>query len=106
MDEDRHCERRQERPQMLVFGGRAVINEIAGDDGHIGSRRQSIELDDRARQAGRGVDAAPIGSGAGRGGLLWRVEQLPRCQDMRIGNLGDEHDETFPVKTKLVQQAR
>ena len=40
-NEDQHRERRQERPQMFVFGGRAVINEIAGDDGHIGSRRQS-----------------------------------------------------------------
>jgi hypothetical protein len=67
---------------MLVFGGRAVLNEIPGDDGHIGSRRQSVKLNDRARQAGSRVDAAPIGSGTWRGGLLWRVKQLPRRQDM------------------------
>jgi hypothetical protein len=86
-DEERHYKRRQQHPKMLVFGGRAVLNEIPGDDGHIGLRRQSVELNDRARQAGSRVEAAPIGSGAWRGGLLWRVEQLPRRQDMRIGNL-------------------
>jgi hypothetical protein len=86
---------------MLVFGGRAVLNEIPGDDGHIGSRRQSVKLNDRARQAGSRVDAAPIGSGTWRGGLLWRVKQLPRRQDMRIGNLSDEHNEPFLVKTKV-----
>ena len=86
---------------MLVFGGRALLDKIAGDNGHIGSRRQCVELNDRARQAGSGVDAAPIGSNAWRGGLLRRVEQLPRRQDMRIGNLGDDHHEPFPVKTQF-----
>jgi len=105
-DEDRHYERCQDRPQMLVFGGRAVVDEIAGDDGHIGSRCQSVELDDCLRQAGSGVDAAPIGSGAKRGGLLWRVEQLPRRQDMRIRNLSDEHHRPFLIKTKFTPFAR
>ena len=73
---------------MVVFGGRAMLDEIAGDDGHIGSRRQSVELNDGARQNGSGVDAVPIGSGTWRGGLLRRVEQLARRQDMRTGNLG------------------
>ena len=35
---------------MLVFGGFAVIDEIAGDDRDIGQRVEPVDLSDRTRQ--------------------------------------------------------
>jgi hypothetical protein len=62
---------------MLVFGGVAVIDQVAGDDRDIGPRVEPVDLGDRARRESGGIDPA--------------VEQLARCQDVRIGQLDDDH---------------
>ena len=43
---------------MLVFGGLAVIDEVAGDDRDIGQRVEPVDLGDRVRQELGGVDPA------------------------------------------------
>jgi hypothetical protein len=62
---------------MLVFGGVAVIDEVAGDDRDIGRRVEPVDLGDRARQEFGGINPA--------------VEQFARCQDVRVGQLDDDH---------------
>jgi len=58
---------------MLVFRGLAMIDEVAGDDRDIGQRVEPVDLGDRARQEFGGIEPA--------------VEQLARCEDVRIGQL-------------------
>jgi hypothetical protein len=57
-DEDRHRKWCQQRSQMLVIGGFAVIDEIAGDDRDIGQRIEPVDLSDRTRQEFGGIEPA------------------------------------------------
>jgi hypothetical protein len=43
---------------MLVFGGVAVIHEVAGDDRDIGQRVEPVDLADRTRQEFGGIEPA------------------------------------------------
>ena len=76
-DENRHRERRKQSAQMLVFGGVAMIDEVAGHHRDIGQRVKPVDLSDRARQEFGGIDPA--------------IEQLARRDDMRIGQLDNDH---------------
>src|SRR6267142_5310832 len=49
-DEDRHRKWCEQRAEMLVFAGIAVIDEVARDDRDIGQRVEAVDLGDRARQ--------------------------------------------------------
>src|SRR5438105_14073820 len=62
---------------MLVFGGVAMIDEVAGHHRDIGQRVKPVDLSDRARQEFSGIDPA--------------IEQLARRDDMRIGQLDNDH---------------
>jgi hypothetical protein len=44
--------------QMLVFGGFAVIDEVAGDDRDIGQRVEPVDLGDRTCQEFGGIEPA------------------------------------------------
>jgi hypothetical protein len=55
----------------------ALDLRIAGDDRDIGQRVEPVDLGDRARQEFGGIEPA--------------VEQLARCEDVRIGQLDGEH---------------
>ena len=54
-----------------------MIDEVAGYDRDIGQRVEPVDLGDRARQEFGGIEPT--------------VEQLARCEDVRIGQLDDDH---------------
>jgi hypothetical protein len=54
-----------------------MIDEVAGDDRDIGQRVEPFDLGDRARQEFGAIEPA--------------VEQLARCEDVRIGQVDGEH---------------
>ena len=66
-DEDRHRKWRQQRSQMLVFGGFAVIDEVAGDDRDIGQRVEPVDFGDRTP----GIRRYRTGGRAARPALGW-----------------------------------
>ena len=47
---------------MLVLGGFAVIDEVAGDDRDIGQRVEPVDLGDRTRQKFGGIEPAGLPS--------------------------------------------
>ena len=54
-----------------------MIDEVAGHHHDIGQRVKPVDLSDRARQEFGGIDPA--------------IEQLARRDDMRIGQLDNDH---------------
>src|SRR6516225_1681555 len=54
-----------------------MIDQVPGDDRDIGQRVEPVDLGDRAPQEFGRIEPA--------------VEQLARCEDVRIGQLDDDH---------------
>src|SRR5439155_22506872 len=76
-DDNRQGAGGKQSAEMVVFCGVAMIDEVAGYHRDIGQRVKPVDLSDRARQEFGGIDPA--------------IEQLARRDDMRIGQLDNDH---------------
>jgi hypothetical protein len=83
----RHVQGREQHPEMVVFLGLSVIDEVAGDDHEVGQWIESIQRPDGAVEKAIGVDD------------LADLQPWPR--DVGIADLGDEHGDPLPAASNL-----
>src|SRR5665213_2456136 len=85
---------------MLVLDDFAVVAEVTGDDRHVGLRVERVQGRDGAGQTGGGVDLGQNALVARRRSGNRRLEKAAGREDVRVGDLRDEHHGLPRVNTK------
>jgi len=82
-DQRRDLEPAQQRPQLGVFGRRALVDQVAAQQHEIGPRIERVKLGDRGSELR-----------VGAGDILVKQAVGPH---MRVGELGDQHSAVRPA---------
>ncbi len=76
-EQQRRLDPRQHLPRRCVFLGRALVDDVAGDQHEVGAHIEPGELVQRGLEHGVGIDQVLI--------------EPPARPQMRIGEMSDEH---------------
>ena len=81
---------------MFVLLGRAMIDQIAGQNRHIRPRYECVHSCYRPREISRRVEFAHDPLRIRRDTLNKTAEQLAACDDVGVRKLDDDHDISLP----------